>query len=70
MQTPTTLRELYTAKAARCNAHQANAAIADCHETLALWRGQDTDYTRRLWAEIDAMRDRLHQLQRIAASRA
>jgi hypothetical protein len=32
---------------------QVNFALADIKETLAIWRDQDTEYTRKLWAEWD-----------------
>jgi hypothetical protein len=45
-------------KVARYTANDCHAAIKDCHDTLKLW-DKETDYTRKLWAEIDACRDRI-----------
>jgi hypothetical protein len=40
-------------------------AIADCHQTLRdFGAGIDKAYETKLWAEIDAMRERLAALQR------
>jgi hypothetical protein len=40
-------------------------ALEDCHRTLKLWGDEiSTDYSTRLWAEIDALRERLAHLQR------
>ena len=56
------------AKAANATAHQCQAAIADCHDTLAVGQYDfKSDYAIKLWAEIDAYRDRAHALARSAA---
>ncbi len=56
------------AKAANATAHQCQAAIMDCHDTLAVGRYDfKSDYAIKLWAEIDAYRDRAHALARGAA---
>ena len=55
----------YTNKAKGYPIAACQRALDDCHQTLKLW-GQDisTEYSTRLWAEIDAMRDRIAHLQR------
>ena len=53
------------AKASRATQLECLAAIKDCHDTLAA--GQypyESEYAQKLWAEIDAYRDRLHALDR------
>jgi glutathione synthase/RimK-type ligase-like ATP-grasp enzyme len=32
---------------------QIDYALTDIKETLDIWRDQETDYTRKLWAEWD-----------------
>jgi len=55
---------LYTTKAKRYSIDQAMTALADCHATLKLWGDEiSTDYSTRLWAEVDALRDRIRHLQ-------
>ena len=55
----------YTTKAKRYTLGQAIIALADCHETLKLWGDQvSAEYSNRLWAEIDAMRERIAHLQK------
>jgi hypothetical protein len=55
-------------KAANANAHQCQAAIVDCHDTLAVGQyDYASAYAIKLWAEIDAYRDRAHALARGAA---
>lgn len=62
------LRDTAAAKAARATADQCRRAIADCHDTLRVG-GYSTDdaYGMKLWAEIDAYRDRMLRLQRKGA---
>jgi hypothetical protein len=56
------------AKAAKATAHQCQAAIMDCHDTLTVGQYDfKSDYAIKLWAEIDAYRDRAHALARGAA---
>lgn len=56
---------IYTTKAKRYTLGQAIIAIADCHETLKLWGDQvSAEYSTRLWAEIDAMRERITHLKK------
>jgi len=44
-------------------------ALFDCHDTLALHRDMATDnpYYIKLWAEIDALRERQLKLSKAAA---
>ncbi len=46
------------AKVAQYTLAQCHYALMDCHATLVNWP-EATDYTRKLWAEIDACRDRV-----------
>jgi hypothetical protein len=56
---------VYTTKAKRYTLGQAIIAVADCHETLKLWGEEiSAEYSTRLWAEIDAMRERIAQLRK------
>lgn len=56
------------AKAANATAHQCQAAISDCHDTLKVGQyDYASAYAIKLWAEIDAYRDRAHALARGAA---
>lgn len=60
-----TLRQTLENKVARYSAQACRAAIADCHNTLEV--GQypyEHEYAQKLWAEIDACRDRLHRIYR------
>jgi len=55
----------YTNKAKGYPMAACQRALEDCHHTLQRW-GNDIseEYSTRLWAEIDAMRDRIAFLQR------
>lgn len=60
-----TYRLIYANKAKGYPINACRRAIEDCHETLKLWgEGISTEYSARLWAEIDAMRERIAYLQR------
>ena len=53
-------KETLALKVARYNRQQLHHAIADCHYTLRLGQWpMDHPYAQKLWAEIDACRDRL-----------
>lgn len=53
-------KETLALKVSRYNRQQLHHAIADCHYTLRLGQYEYTDpYAQKLWAEIDACRDRL-----------
>lgn len=56
------------AKAARATALECAAAIKDCHDTLAVGQHDHASaYAIKVWAEIDAYRDRALALSRGAA---
>jgi hypothetical protein len=51
------------AKVANYTAQQCKWAIADCHDTLKVGGYEyEHPYAQKLWAEIDACRDRLKVL--------
>jgi hypothetical protein len=54
----------YSNKAKGYPLNACKRALEDCHYTLTLWGAEiSTEYSTRLWAEIDAMRDRIRHLQ-------
>jgi hypothetical protein len=56
---------LYRNKARGYTADQCEFAVRDIHTTIALHEGDlNHPYIQKLWAELDAMRDRLAHLQR------
>lgn len=61
---------IYTERAKQYSTGMCHRAIADCHETLKIFDANngpaEAAYITRLWAEIDAMRDRLAYLSRRA----
>ena len=63
--------ESYSQMAARMRAKFANYsyamcayAIKDCHETLNINPEADPSYIAKLWAEIDAARERAQKIQK------
>jgi hypothetical protein len=63
--TATELRLNATAKVAGYTVEQCRFAIADCHDTLNVGGyAYEHPYAQKLWAEIDACRDRLAVLTR------
>lgn len=45
---------------------QCNFAVRDIHTTIALHEGDlNHPYIQKLWAELDAVRDRQHALTRL-----
>ena len=44
-------------------------ALKDCHATLAIHGYTDSAYVRKLWAEIDAIRDTMMVRNRAAKSK-
>lgn len=54
---------VFTRKVAGYDFYTCRRALIDCHDTLDLW-GQDIaeDYAVKLWAEIDALRERQMKL--------
>jgi hypothetical protein len=56
---------VFTRKAKGYPVNACRFALDDCHRTLKLW-GDDIspDYSVKLWAEIDAMRERIAHIER------
>jgi hypothetical protein len=54
-----------TRKVAGYDVYTCRRALMDCHDTLNIW-GQDIaeDYAVKLWAEIDALRERQLKLDK------
>lgn len=49
--------------------HTCRRALFDCHDTLNLWGDKiATDYATKLWAEIDALRERQAKLTKQGAA--
>jgi hypothetical protein len=59
---------VFTRKVAGYDFYTCRRALMDCHDTLALW-GQNIaeDYAVKLWAEIDALRERQLKLSKAVA---
>ena len=59
---------VFTRKVAGYDTYTCRRALIDCHDTLAA-QGQDIaeDYAVKLWAEIDALRERQLKLSKGAA---
>lgn len=59
---------VFTRKVAGYDFYTCRRALMDCHDTLKLW-GQDIaeDYAVKLWAEIDALRERQLKISKVAA---
>lgn len=56
--------QTYTNKAKGYPINACKRALEDCHYTLKLWGVEiSAEYSTRLWAEIDAMRERIAYLQ-------
>jgi hypothetical protein len=63
--TYTELTALFRNKARGYTADQCEFAVRDIHTTIALHEGDlNHPYIQKLWAELDAMRERLAHLQR------
>lgn len=60
------LRETFTNKVKRYTPNELDFALRDCHDTLKLRSDLSTDhpYYIKLWAEIDAIRDRKLELSK------
>ena len=58
----------FTRKVAGYDYYTCRRALLDCHDTLAV-QGQDIseDYAVKLWAEIDALRERQLKLSKAVA---
>jgi hypothetical protein len=59
--------QVFTEKFLNYDYFTCRRALYDCHDTLELRRDLPTDdpYYIKLWAEIDALRDRQHQLNKV-----
>ena len=59
---------VFTRKVAQYDFYTCRRALIDCHDTLDLW-GSDIDenYAIKLWAEIDALRERQLKLTKVPA---
>jgi hypothetical protein len=65
--TYTEMTALFRNKVRGYTADQCEFAVRDIHTTIALHEGDlNHPYIQKLWAELDAMRERLAQLQRKA----
>ena len=62
--THTEMQQIAQTKFAKYDIAQCEFALNDCHETAAIWRDQPSDYTMKLWVEIDAIRDRMAVLNK------
>ena len=59
------ITEIARAKAQHATAYECQAAIMDCYETLKIGQyDHKSAYAIKLWAEIDAYRDRSLALSR------
>jgi hypothetical protein len=63
------LHQVFTNKVKDYDWHTCRRALFDCHDTLALRKDLPTDdpYYIKLWAEIDALRERQLKLSKVAA---
>jgi hypothetical protein len=59
---------VFARKVAGYDFYTCRRALLDCHDTLAA-QGQDIaeDYAVKIWAEIDALRERQLKLSKVAA---
>jgi len=60
---------VFTNKVKEYDFYTCRRALFDCHDTLALHKDLPTDdpYYVKLWAEIDALRERQLKLSKVAA---
>lgn len=57
----------FTRKVAQYDTYTCRRAMADCYDTLAHWGADIAEsYAIKLWAEIDALRDRQMALNKAA----
>jgi hypothetical protein len=61
-----TWHQVFTNKVSQYDCYMCSRAIVDCHDTLTLNRHLPTDdaYYIKLWAEIDALRERQQKLMK------
>ena len=64
----TDLAAVFRRKFAEYDAHMCDRALRDCYDAmLAVGPNSDAEYDRKLWCEIDAIRDRQMLLKRKGA---
>ena len=63
------LAAVFRRKFAGLGMYECISAMNDCYETLAIHEHEpaSSEYVRKLWCEIDAIRDRQMQIQRNAS---
>lgn len=62
------LMALFRRKFAEYDAHMCDRALRDCYDAmLAVGESRDPEYARKLWCEIDAIRDRQMLLKKKGA---
>jgi len=62
------LMAVFRRKFAQSDAHMCDRALRDCYDAmLAIGEARDPEYARKLWCEIDAIRDRQMLLKRKGA---
>jgi hypothetical protein len=62
------LMAVFRRKFAEYDAHMCDRALRDCYDAmLAVGETTDPEYARKLWCEIDAIRDRQMLLKRKGA---
>ena len=60
-----TCHQTFTQKVRDYDAGTCQRALMDCHDTLKIWGEEiDSDYAVKLWAEIDALRERQLKLSK------
>ena len=61
------MHKVFENKVKGWDAHTCRCALIDCHDTLNLRRDLSTDdaYYIKLWAEIDAIRERQMKLKSV-----
>lgn len=56
--------KVFTNKVKDYDFYTCRRALFDCHDTLKIWGDNiNEDYAAKLWAEIDALRDRQMKLK-------
>lgn len=61
--------EIFTNKVKGYDSNACHHALRDCHETLALYRDMDNPYCVKLWAEVDALRERQLILSKVKGAK-
>jgi hypothetical protein len=61
--------KIFKQKASAYDFYTCRRALFDCHDTLAVGHySAEDDYAVKLWAEIDALRERQQALDRASTS--